>query len=89
MKAKEVVLLPRDNEGIHCRTDLGFSIDECVTAAASVGGDLRGDRFLIGYWPNAPPGCFIEASDNAIHFNQNSNGFNDGYFQPVCVREES
>ena len=89
MKAKEAVLLPISHEGIHCQTDHGFSIDECVTAAASVGGDLRGDRFLIGYWPNAPPGCFIEASDNAIHFNQNSNGFNDGYFQPVCVREES
>jgi len=64
------------------------SVEECIAAASSVGGKLRDGRFLIGYWPNAPHGCFIGASDKAIFYNPNFSGYNDGSYQPVCIKAE-
>mmetsp|Transcript_42656 Transcript_42656/g.43212 ORF Transcript_42656/g.43212 Transcript_42656/m.43212 type:complete len:261 (-) Transcript_42656:65-847(-) len=81
----EVTLLP-SGQGIKCRTYYDFSEAECVAAASLVGGNLRGGILLVGNWPTAPSGCFVEASDKAIHYSTNTNGINDGYFQPVCKK---
>jgi len=81
----EVTLLPL-GQGIKCRTNHDFSEADCVAAASSVGGNLRGGVLLVGNWPNTPSGCFVEASDKAIHYSANSSGINDGYFQPVCIQ---
>jgi len=60
-----------------------FPEDECIAAPLLVGGELRGERLLVGNWPNTPFGCFIEASDNAIHFSTRIGGYNNGYSQPT------
>eukprot|EP00592_Proboscia_alata_P008929 CAMPEP_0194353096 /NCGR_PEP_ID=MMETSP0174-20130528/1440_1 /TAXON_ID=216777 /ORGANISM="Proboscia alata, Strain PI-D3" /LENGTH=1200 /DNA_ID=CAMNT_0039121471 /DNA_START=74 /DNA_END=3673 /DNA_ORIENTATION=+ len=75
-------------QGNKCSPGYNFKEDYCVEAASSVGGILRSGRFLVGDWPDSPYGCFIDASDGAIHFGRNVAGINDGSFQPVCVPEE-
>mmetsp|Transcript_12626 Transcript_12626/g.15373 ORF Transcript_12626/g.15373 Transcript_12626/m.15373 type:complete len:624 (+) Transcript_12626:106-1977(+) len=79
----EVTLL-RAGRGINCAPGHDFNKEECIAAAQSVGGELREGRFLVGDWGNTPPGCFIEASDKAIHYGRNGGGVNNGYFQSVC-----
>jgi len=84
---REVTLLPLGKD-MTCMPEHDFPEDECVAAALLVGGELRGGRLIVGDWPNTPFGCSIEASDNAIHFSTRIDGYNDGYFQPVCIRGE-
>jgi len=64
------------------------SVEKCIAAASSVGEKLRDGRFLIGYWPNAPHGCFIGASNKTIFYNPNFSGYNDGSYQPVYIKAE-
>jgi len=76
-------LLPA-GQGVKCADEHDFSKEECITAAKLVGGTLRGGNFLVGEWSNAPHGCFLDTSDNAIHFGTDMDGINTGAFQPVC-----
>mmetsp|Transcript_26562 Transcript_26562/g.32583 ORF Transcript_26562/g.32583 Transcript_26562/m.32583 type:complete len:623 (+) Transcript_26562:85-1953(+) len=78
-------LLPGPWDGVKCDAGYDFSQDDCVTAALSLGGKLRDGKFIIGDWPDKPPGCFLEAADKSIHFGTNPDGINNNQFQPVCV----
>jgi len=80
------VKLSLSGEGIKCSKKRQVSVEECIAAASSVGGKLRDGKFLIGHWPNVPPGCFIGASDKTIYFSRNPSGYNDGNYQPVCIK---
>lgn len=79
----EATLLPA-GQGAKCADDHDFSKEECVTAGKIVGGILRDGKFTVGEWSNAPYGCFIDPSDNAIHYGSEMGGVNIGAFQPVC-----
>jgi len=82
------VNLLQPGRGINCVGGYDINKEDCIAAAQSVGGQLREGRFLVGDWENSPNGCFIESSDKAIHYNRNSNGANNGYFQSVCAAAE-
>ena len=71
-------------EDVKCASGQDYSKEECVDAALSVGGKLCDGNYLVGDWPNAPPGCFIKSSDNAIHFRTTVDGINFGRFRSVC-----
>jgi len=81
-----VLLLPGKN--INCEWEFDVNKENCIAAAESVGGKLRGGRFLVGSWPNSPANCFIEPTDNGIHYNTNMGGKNNGYFRSVCKAPE-
>ena len=85
LKKVKAVLLPA-RDGTKCTQGHEFSKEDCIAAAASVGGNLRDGKFITGSWPDAPPGCFIEVSDKAIHFGMNNATVNAGNFQPVCIK---
>jgi len=78
-------LLPAPWHGVKCKAAHDFPKDGCVDAALSVGGKLRHGALTVGSYPQSPPGCFLQPSDNAIHYNTNVNGINNGGFQPVCM----
>jgi len=78
------MLLPAEN-GNKCPIGDNFSKEECVAAAEQVGGRLRRGKYLVDNWTHTPPGCFLQRSDYAIHFGENTEGVNNGHFQPVCV----
>jgi len=80
------LLLPGKN--INCEWGYDINKENCIAAAESVGGGLRGGRYLVGSWPDSPANCFIEPTDNAIHYNTNMGGRNNGYFRSVCAAPE-
>merc|ERR1712106_1119222 len=71
-------------QGTACAPADAIAIEDCVASAAAIGGKLRDGNMKIGEFGDAPPGCFVEATDKAIHFN-NGAGYNVGSYQPVCV----
>mmetsp|Transcript_42446 Transcript_42446/g.50939 ORF Transcript_42446/g.50939 Transcript_42446/m.50939 type:complete len:366 (+) Transcript_42446:64-1161(+) len=84
----EAYLIPYRYRGTKCISGNDVSQDDCIVAAKSLGGRLRNRSFLVGNWGTTPAGCFLEASDKAIHFGTNPDGVNAGYFQPVCAPGE-
>jgi len=81
----EARLLPSPWDGAKCKPGHNFPKDDCAAAALSVGGKLRNGEFIIGDFPDSPPGCFLEPSDKAVHYNTNGDAANNGQFQPVCM----
>jgi len=81
----EARLLPAPWDGSSCKVGHDFPEDDCVDAALSVGGKLRNGSFIIGNFPDSPPGCFLEPTDKGVHYNTNTDGINNGQFQPVCM----
>eukprot|EP00592_Proboscia_alata_P012766 CAMPEP_0194393426 /NCGR_PEP_ID=MMETSP0174-20130528/123290_1 /TAXON_ID=216777 /ORGANISM="Proboscia alata, Strain PI-D3" /LENGTH=579 /DNA_ID=CAMNT_0039189107 /DNA_START=202 /DNA_END=1937 /DNA_ORIENTATION=+ len=68
-----------------CTEAHDISEEDCIAAATLVGGKLREGNIVVGDWPFTPHGCFIQASDKAIHYGSDPDGYNDGRFQPVCL----
>ena len=69
-----------------CEPEKNFSEDECISAASTIGGNLRSLGLVVIKWPNTPPGCSIDVANghNDIHIGRNSTSINDGSFKPVC-----
>eukprot|EP00592_Proboscia_alata_P006471 CAMPEP_0194356620 /NCGR_PEP_ID=MMETSP0174-20130528/4228_1 /TAXON_ID=216777 /ORGANISM="Proboscia alata, Strain PI-D3" /LENGTH=266 /DNA_ID=CAMNT_0039126283 /DNA_START=88 /DNA_END=884 /DNA_ORIENTATION=+ len=63
----KATLLPR-GEDSKCADEHEYPEDECIAAGSAVGGTLRNGAFLIGSWSTTPRGCFLDPSDNAIHY---------------------
>jgi len=75
-----------NRKGLACPLSMSVSKEDCVAAGLSVGGRLRNGKELVeGSWGHTPFGCYIEADeDNAIHYNNNQKGTNDGRYRPIC-----
>ena len=69
---------------------MDISKEDCVAAALSAGGELRNGKMKEGSWGNVPFGCSFEIGglldDNAVHYNTNTTGVNDGRFSSICHR---
>jgi len=65
------------------------SEDDCNNAVLSImaSGETQGRTIQSGSWSHVPPGCSRAHSDNAAHYNTNSDGNNDGTYEPVCMNE--
>lgn len=83
-EADEATLLP-GRKGTQCSPGEDFAKEDCTAAGESLGGNLRSGSLLVGSWADAPYGCFLESRDNAIHFNTNAGGTNNGSYEPVCI----
>jgi len=83
-EAEEAAKLP-GRKGTQCSPGENFASEDCIAAGESLGGNLRGGNILVGAWADAPYGCFLESRDNAIHFNTNAGGTNNGSYEPVCI----
>jgi len=62
------------------------SFEECKRAAEILGASLH--RTPTGGWPQIPPHCsYQSAGDQAVHFNTDAKGDNDGGYTPICKRQ--
>ena len=72
-----------------CPASMYLSEEDCIRAGLALGGTLRGDKLIIGWWSNKPFGCsFFEIGENhdlAIAYNAYP-GKNDGISEPVCSK---
>ena len=76
------------SEGL-CAIDANLDVDKCLEAGLAFGGTLRDGVLTEGEWTHAPPGCFLNPSeDNAIHYNTNSTAaeFSGGVYSALCLK---